>query len=76
MVRALAFRLENDAEEAPEIAVRPAFLLEPAKILGGKFVEFAAREFSERHFPRAQLFPVGGGLGGVHGRNMRREMQI
>jgi len=67
MVGALALGFEDDLQEASEIAGRPAFLLEPAEVFSGEFVERAAFEASEGHGPGAELFPVGGGLGGVHG---------
>ena len=67
MIRALTFGLEDDAQQASEVAGRPALLLEPAQIFGGDIVEFSSGKFSERHFPRAQLLPIGGGFGGIHG---------
>jgi hypothetical protein len=67
MVRALAFGFEDDLQEASEVAGGPALLLEPAEVFGGEFVERPAFEAAEGHGPSAELFPVGGGLGGVHG---------
>jgi len=67
MIGTLAFGLEHDLQESPEIAVRPTLLLEPAEVFGGEFVKRATFEASKRHGPGAELFPVGGGLREVHG---------
>ena len=67
MVRTLALGFEDDLQEASEVAIRPAFLLEPAEIFRGEFVERTTFETAEGHGPGAELFPVGGGLGEVHG---------
>jgi len=67
VIGALAFGFEDDLQEASEVAGGPAFLLEPAEVFGGKFVERASFEAAEGHGPSAELFPVGGGLGWVHG---------
>ena len=67
MIGALAFGFEDDVEEAAKIAGGPTLLFEPAEVFGGEIVEFATGEFAERHGPRAELFPVGGGIGGLHG---------
>lgn len=67
VVGALAFGFEDDLQEASEIAGRPAFVFEPAKIFGGQIIERPAFVAAEGHRPCAKLFPVGGGLGGVHG---------
>jgi len=72
MVRTLALGFEDDLQEAPEVAIGPAFLLEPAKIFRGEFVERTIFETAEGHGPGAELFPVGGGLGEVHMRSMAR----
>ena len=72
VIGALAFGFENDLQEASEVAIRPAFLLEPAEIFRGEFVERTTFETAEGHGPGAELFPVGGGLGEVHRRSMGR----
>jgi hypothetical protein len=72
VICALAFGFENDLQEASEVAIGPAFLLEPAKIFRGEFVERTTFETAEGHGPGAELFPVGGGLGEVHKRSMGR----
>ena len=72
MVRTLALGFEDDLQEASEVAIRPAFLLEPAEIFRGEFVERTTFETAEGHGPSAELFPVGGGLGEVHRRSMGR----
>ena len=68
VICALAFGFENDLQEASEVAIGPAFLLEPAEIFRGEFVERTTCETAEGHGPSAELFPVGGGLGEVHGK--------
>lgn len=68
MVRTLALGFQDDLQEASEVALRPAFLFEPAEIFRGEFVEWTTFETAEGHGPSAELFPVGGGLGKVHGK--------
>ena len=70
MVSPLALGLEDNLQKTSEIAIRPAFLLEPAEVLRGEFVERTTFETAEGHGPSAELFPVGGSLGEVHGRSM------
>ena len=64
----LALGFEDDLQEASEVAIGPAFLLEPAEIFRGEFVERTTCETAEGHGPSAETFPVGGGLGEVHGK--------
>jgi hypothetical protein len=73
VVGALAFGFEDDVQEASEVAGGPAFLFEPAEVFGGEFVEGAALEAAKGHGPRAEFFPVGGGLGWIHGGRIRAE---
>ena len=67
MIGTLAFGLEHDLQESPEVAVRPTLLLEPAEVFSGEFVERSTFEASERHGPSAELLPVGSCLREVHG---------
>jgi len=70
VVGALAFGFEDNVQESSEVAGRPAFLFEPAEVFGGEIVKGTPLVTSEGHRPGAKFFPVGGGLGWIHGKKV------